>query len=51
MASIPIIILCPTKELSITWVQINPSHAGGAIEGSLGARLEQNWDEAQLIQA
>lgn len=39
MASNPITLLCPTKELNITWVQISPSHAGGATEGSLGTRL------------
>ena len=47
MASIPIIILCPTKERSITRVQISPSHAGGAIEVSLGASLGQSLDEVQ----
>lgn len=32
------------KKLSITWVQISPSHAGGATEGSLGARLGPSWE-------
>lgn len=39
MASNPIILLCPAKELNISWVQISPSHAGAATEDSPGDRL------------